>query len=672
MATASQGANGAPETMGFFRWIIALIIGLTGALFVWIVTPYNNFIIFNSFVSDDFLPVASVFAITVISLLINPLIRIIKPSLALNFKQLALIFAILLGAAVTPSQGLLRALPYAIADASVRASGDKMLADAYAALDPHASLFPDTLEYGAETPIADPFIGELNPGQSIPWSAWIPPLISWSGFLIPWWVMMVALGVIVFPQWRDNERLPFPLLSVQQSLIEAPAEGKKLPPIFGQRSFLAGLGFVFVLHFLTGLEAYRPGTVPVIPVSWDIARFFTEEPLNYLPAYIKWNRIHFMFLGMAFFMPNRVGFSIWSFQIIYAIYTMIYAAYFPPFPGGLVQDHNTGAFIGMAVVIIFLGRSHWLHVIKCMIGKVSGAEGRSHLISGWAFAFGCAGMFAWLTWVKMPVYYTIFLIIMAVIFALVMTRIVAETGLPLIAPETSYTMRLLRLIPAGWHTPVSAWFGGFVSLMIGHGNRLCVSVFTTHAIGLDRQSTQSKRLSTGGIVLFVIIVSLVVCGAVHLYATHHHSVTLDGRESPISGFGINCFSWTSNALLFEQQKGAMSVGNYNEIGHISFGVLFTIFLQYMCLTFTWWPFHPVAMLFVATWYAHRVWVSVFLGWLAKVLILRYGGSRIYRAASPFFVGLVIGEVLSVAFWVTVSGIRAFNGLPYEIVEILPF
>jgi hypothetical protein len=39
----------------------------------------------------------------------------------------------------------------------------------------------------------------------------------------------------------------------------------------------------------------------------------------------------------------------------------------------------------------------------------------------------------------------------------------------------------------------------------------------------------------------------------------------------------------------------------------------------------------------------RLWLPIFVSWLAKVLILRYGGLRGYRRALPFFLGLILGE-----------------------------
>jgi hypothetical protein len=42
--------------------------------------------------------------------------------------------------------------------------------------------------------------------------------------------------------------------------------------------------------------------------------------------------------------------------------------------------------------------------------------------------------------------------------------------------------------------------------------------------------------------------------------------------------------------------------------------------------------------------------SFTLGWLIKALLLRYGGLRSFRGAVPFFVGLVVGDMLSEGLW----------------------
>ena len=535
-------------------------------------------------------------------------------------------------------------------------------------------LFPDgEIGYGKKAPVSESFQGQLREGEKIPWGAWIKPLISWSGILVPWWAMMIAMAAIVYPQWRFNERLQFPLLVVQQRLCEAPEAGKYIPPMFRSRAFLIGLGSVFIIHFMAGLKLYFPDKVPAIPVQWDISSYFTEQPWNFLPSYIKQNRIHFIYLGIAFFMPNRVGFSIWFFQLLYAAYFVVGNAYMPPFYFGTIQDHNTGAFFGVAAGIFWLGRAHWFRVARNVFGFIENDEDRCNRINGITFLVSCIGMIAWFLWTGMSIGWALLLLLVSIVFALVITRIVAETGLPLIAPETSYAHKLLRIVPASWHNASSAFLAasGHILLVMETGFAFRLSRLTR--LDWTPMLRQKNDFVFPGLVFVVILVSLIVCGIAHLTFTYHHSQSIDGRESPISAaYGGNMFNWTGNAVLLEQQRDSMNAPVYNQWFHLFFGAAFAGLLQFMCMNFTWWPLHPVALLFVGYWYAHRVWVSVFLGWLAKVLILRYGGSRVYRSAQPFFIGLVLGEVIAVAFWVIVTFVLALMDKPYEVVEILPF
>jgi len=43
-------------------------------------------------------------------------------------------------------------------------------------------------------------------------------------------------------------------------------------------------------------------------------------------------------------------------------------------------------------------------------------------------------------------------------------------------------------------------------------------------------------------------------------------------------------------------------------------------------------------------------VSIGVGWLLKLLVLKYGGLRLHRKAVPFFLGIVLGEFIVGAFW----------------------
>ena len=63
------------------------------------------------------------------------------------------------------------------------------------------------------------------------------------------------------------------------------------------------------------------------------------------------------------------------------------------------------------------------------------------------------------------------------------------------------------------------------------------------------------------------------------------------------------------------------------------------------LRWTWWPLHPVAFLiwtsYPALWFA---W-SFLIGWILKVLVIRYGGARVFQKLKPLVFGLIAGELV---------------------------
>jgi hypothetical protein len=60
-----------------------------------------------------------------------------------------------------------------------------------------------------------------------------------------------------------------------------------------------------------------------------------------------------------------------------------------------------------------------------------------------------------------------------------------------------------------------------------------------------------------------------------------------------------------------------------------------------------------------------------LGWLARTLILRFGGARLYTDAKPFFLGLIVGESMAAGMWLVVGIVLSALGVPYRPVNIMP-
>jgi hypothetical protein len=66
-----------------------------------------------------------------------------------------------------------------------------------------------------------------------------------------------------------------------------------------------------------------------------------------------------------------------------------------------------------------------------------------------------------------------------------------------------------------------------------------------------------------------------------------------------------------------------------------------------------------------------LWFSIFVGWLVKVLLVRFGGGEVFRRARPLFIGLILGEAFAAAFWLVVSLVLDALGMSFHKVVLFP-
>jgi hypothetical protein len=670
-AAGAAGASGSATSLSWKRAAAAVVIGLVCVLALWIATPYNNLLMGNSAISDDYLPVGMVFIMLLLVLGFNPLLRIVRPQWALVRSQLALIMAILLIGSVVPAFGLMQSLPYMLATNPSDVNNDKLLAEQYRAMDLPESAFPDKLGLGRKTPVSDAMRGRPPQGQPAPWREWLGPLRLWGIFLVFGWMMMIGLSQIVLPQWRNNERLAFPLLTVQQSLIEDPSPGRWFAPIFHSRSFWVAAGAVFVLHMLAGANLYLPERVPSIPLKWNFGALMTEEPWHGLPMHFYAGQIYFAFVGLAFFMPNRIGFSIWFFIVAYAFYRMVGMVYLPPFEHNTMIDHRTGGMLVMAIAILWLGRNHWVRVFGSMFTRGDDAEGAAHdRNAGWLFVLGLAGMMAWLLWLKLPIAWAVMLVCFAFMSALLIARVVAETGMPFMRVRSDGLL-LMKLAPLKWLSPIAMFLATMVTVLFPVSSRIGVSAMAVQGGALvgDDQPRPRTQTRLGWLFLGILVLGVLVCGPIHVWMNYHNDMTVDGNQ--VNGWGRGLLV-PANDSIKELARGDVSRPNYDPVRHILFGAVLAGLLYWLSITVPTWPLHPIGLMLVDTpSYGNKVWASIFVGWAIKNLIVRFGGAMGYRAARFAFLGLILGEVFAAVVWAGVQLVMVNQGLILRALEILP-
>jgi hypothetical protein len=115
------------------------------------------------------------------------------------------------------------------------------------------------------------------------------------------------------------------------------------------------------------------------------------------------------------------------------------------------------------------------------------------------------------------------------------------------------------------------------------------------------------------------------------------------------------------ANLFQRQGP-----DWAGIQAIIFGGLVVVGLTAMRMRFIWFPFHPAGYVLANTGTMYWLWMPFLIAWACKVIIVRYGGIKLYRKSLPFFLGLVLGDYVISSLWAlagSVLGIEMYRCFP---------
>jgi len=268
-------------------------------------------------------------------------------------------------------------------------------------------------------------------------------------------------------------------------------------------------------------------------------------------------------------------------------------------------------------------------------------------------------------------------------------RVIAETGLLFVQIGFPYWRPWVELLtpPLNIRTTAKTFFyHGLFSMVIGHDVRETLSVFSTHAIRVADETVTSEEsaprrrfmfspgfrfmLSLG----FALALAYVVSGAAMLYVEYNHAVSLDQTHIyPINIWavdaGVKSYAFYPTNNYLPPNHGQPEV--HSRSGHFAFGFGVVTLLSILRFRFAWWPLHPVGLLTAYGWPMKCIWFSIFVGWLLKVIIVRFGGMDLFRAARNFFIGLIIGEAGAAGFWLIVTLVLNAKGVSYKPIRLFP-
>ena len=322
----------------------AILTGVVGVIIICALEPYNSFYARGTHLVDSYFPIGAFFLFLIL-ILINVVLRALKPSYGFAPAELLVIWCMMIVIEAIPYSGLVRYLfpalvapmYFATPENEWRALFKPYLSDWVVPKDEHA------IKY---------FYEGLPSGESVPWGAWLKPLLAWTSFVIIIYFVMLCLCVILRKQWVEKERLSFALVQIPAEMAQQPFKNSLL---FNRLMWFSAL-LPVVLHTLNGLHGYFPA-IPKIPLYPGPSLRFTEKPWTALSG------IHFStffsVIGFAYLIPTEISFSMWFFYLFYQVQGVVFNGFGVPI-GKVTAAYRQGmgAYLVMTIYIFWLGKEH--------------------------------------------------------------------------------------------------------------------------------------------------------------------------------------------------------------------------------------------------------------------------------------------------------------------------
>jgi hypothetical protein len=648
----------------------AAVLGSAAVCLVCGLTPYNDYVVANTFLVGSYMPLGMVLVFFVLVVLVNGPLNRLAPQRALRSGELAVVLAMMLCACAIPSQGLMRQLlPLLVAPYYY--GSDARFWHAFTGIELPAWLFPITdQQTGWASPIALDFFARVQEGEPVPYGAWIAPLTGWGVFIAAMWTGVIAMVAILRPQWSTNERLPFPLARLQLALIEQPPPGRWLNTLLSARTFWLGACAVFALHSFQGLATYFPRQVPKIPLSFDLSQLLANEPWTYLLPGVKRSTIYFTFIGLTFFIQSRVSFSLWSIFLALQVLVIQQRMMQNEIPAAAWVDQHAGASLAFGGGVLWVGRHHLAAAIRGALGMGGSPAHRPALL---AMLGGVAAMLVWLSVVGVQPIVAIAIVGMILLSQLVVARVVAETGLPFVRSYLSLPAMYTNFAASRLDGP-DVVIANLTHMIGPHATREAVGTFAQHALEVHASAAPApRRRSLFALIAWAMLLGYAVAAFSSLWCYYHYATPITPKLNTM--INPDALTWWSTGYMVDPvtswSEGRFAPKPHNPWLHMGIGFGVTSGLYAASMRWVSWPLAPVGYLFSSTWYAETAWFSIMLGWMCKVLIVRFGGADLYRSARPLFVGLVFGEALAAGTWMVVTLILAQLGVDYEAIRLLP-
>ena len=612
----------------------ALLLGCLFTFFVAAGDAYGVFYLRGSYMTLGTSTVGALFLLFLLAGLINPLLKLIHPRAGLNRGELLLIYIMMVMASPLPVffagrfiGTMLTPFYYATPENNWRDLIHPHIADW---LQPH------------DPRLMNPFYEGLEQGQPIPWDAWGPLFVAWAPFLWAMFLGMIATMAILRRQWNDHERLTYPLVQTPMALTEQGSAGERVAPFFKNPVMWIGFSIPAIWGTLHGLHNYFPETVPIAtnvdPIHFILPIFDGASELQF--------KFRFNILGFFYFLKTEIAFSLWFFNLfanaLRTAFAVVGITSSEMLGGGhgiidpILVHQSMGGMLVLFLFGLYAARKHLWQVLRKAFGRAPEVDDSGEILSYRAAVLLLIGsglvMVVWLSLAGLPVWVGVVFLCTAFALFVGFTRLIAEGGLS----DGSVPVGPAGIVVSAVGTSAIGAQGLVVlaTTYFWTSVRSFAMTSAANSLKLGEGFDGSKRP-----LFWAMLLAMAIGMASSLWVVMDLSYSYGALNLKIPGGRHGFYDYAARLINSPSEPHLW--------GWINTGIGAGIMLLLMLARwhYLWWPLHPIGYPIGPTVIMDHLWFDMFLAWLIKVTVLRYGGVALYRRTRPFFMGMIAGHIV---------------------------
>ena len=482
--------------------------------------------------------------------------------------------------------------------------------------------------------------------------AWAYPLAVWSVFFLVLLWTTLCLGAILRRRWEDEEHLPFPVIALPLEMTRAGA------PLYRQPLLWAGFAIPLALHSLNSLQSIIP-TLPTMKMN-SVHDLIGDAALQYplTGAGTLFYQLHPSGVGFGFLINTDVSFSLWFFYLAKrALDIWATARNWRDPATGWGADSNGqfpyfsfqgwGAWLALSLAALWAGRSYFrAFLFRAFRGDRKGVDRNEPMsarlaVFGFAAGFLALSAFIWSSggsWWLPVAFLAVYLLLMVTLSRVRAETAVLSSELVWINPQSmitvlSGTTALSKMDLA--HVGMLSWFNG-----------------DYRAAAMPHQLEAFVGLRRAGGRLSPLVSALMVAAAVGIVAALLWDLQLYYVNGAAGG-NVNSWRISKGSEPWDNLQHALhdpKAANGTALGAMAAGAAIVFLLSALRTRFVGFPLHPAAFALNMSFANDFFWGDLFIAWLIKSCVLRYGGIKLYRQALPFFLGLILGDYVTGSVW----------------------